>query len=189
VWAALTAGPGGAIVVQLTAADLLPGVHAEVVRHLPTPLPRIGPADENPNGWTYVNNRTFFWVDQASGQWAAVSGTVEAAGISVTVVAAPVNLVVDPGDGHPKITCPGPGTVVTKATYHPDIQGCAYAYQDSSAMAPNGESYPVTTSIVWHVTWSASTGEGGDLGYVSTTSDVRDLQVAEVQAVIVAQSG
>jgi hypothetical protein len=189
LWAALQARPNGAIVVRLSAADLLPGIHAEVIRHLPSPVPRIGPADEDPDGWTYVNNRTFFWVDQAAGQWAPVSGTVSAAGISVTVVAQPVNLVVDPGDGHPKVTCRGPGTAVTSATYRRDIQGCAYVYPNSSAMAANGRSYPVTTSIVWHVTWTASTGEGGDLGFVSTTSDIRDLQVAEVQAVIVTRTG
>ena len=44
----------------------------------------------------------------------------------------------------------------------------------------------MVASIVWHATWSASTGEGGDLGYLSTTSDVRDLAVAEIQALIVA---
>ena len=75
---------------------------------------------------------------------------------------------------------------VTKATYHPDIEGCSFIYRHSSATAPNGETFPVVASIVWHATWSASTGEGGDLGYLSTTSDVRDLAVAEIQALIVA---
>jgi hypothetical protein len=51
-------------------------------------------------------------------------------------------------------------------------------------MAPNGESFPVTVTIMWHATWSASNGQSGDLGYLSTTSATRDLQVAEVQAVI-----
>lgn len=51
-------------------------------------------------------------------------------------------------------------------------------------MAPNGQTWPVTVSIVWHVTWSATTGEGGDLGYVSTASAVRQLPVAEIQVVI-----
>ena len=27
----------------------------------------VGPADEDPDGWTYVQNRTFFWVDQGAG--------------------------------------------------------------------------------------------------------------------------
>jgi hypothetical protein len=52
-------------------------------------------------------------------------------------------------------------------------------------MAPNGETWPVTVSIVWHATWSANTGEGGDLGFVETTAPVRQLPVAEIQAVIV----
>ena len=51
-------------------------------------------------------------------------------------------------------------------------------------MSPNGQTWPVLVSIVWHATWSATTGEGGDLGYVTTTSAVRQLAVAEIQAVI-----
>jgi hypothetical protein len=186
VWSALRPGPDGTPIPQITAADLLPGVHAEVIRHLPTPLPRIGPADENPHGYAYVNNRTFFWIDQAQGQWAPVVATVSAAGITVTARAEPVTMVIDPGDGNPKVTCAGAGVAVTKTNWRPDIAGgCAYTYPNSSSMAPNGQTYPVTMSVVWHVTWSATTGEGGDLGYVSTTSDPRDLPVAEVQAIIV----
>jgi hypothetical protein len=189
VWSALRAGADGTPVPQITAADLLPGVHAEVIRHLPTPVPRIGPADENPHGWTYVNNRTFFWIDQAPGQWAPVVATVSAAGITVSATAEPRTIIVDPGDGSPKVTCAGAGVAVTKDTWRPEIPGgCAYVYPNSSAMAPNGETYPVTVGIVWHVTWSATTGEGGDLGYVSTTSEARDLAVAEVQAIIVPNS-
>ena len=162
-------------------------MHANwVVRRLPTPVPRITPADEDPNGWTYVQNRTFFWVDQGPGQWEPVSGTASAGTVAVTVQAAPVRLVVDPGDGSEPVVCDGAPTAVTKAAYHPDIEGCSYIYRHSSATAPNGETFPVVASIVWHATWSASTGEGGDLGYLSTASDVRDLAVAEIQALIVA---
>jgi hypothetical protein len=102
------------------------------------------------------------------------------------VRATPVRLVVDPGDGSEEVVCEGAPPPVTKATYHPDIEGCSYIYRHSSATAANGETFPVVASIVWHATWSASTGEGGDLGFLSTTSDVRDLAVAEVQALIVA---
>ena len=170
---------------QVRAADLLSAVHAQVVRSLPTPVVRVGPADEDPNGWTYVQHRTFFWVDQGPGQWESVSGSTSSGGISVTVRAVPERLVVNPGDGSDAIVCIGAPVAVTRATYDADIEGCAHRYLDSSAMAPNGATYPVIASIVWHATWSASTGEGGDLGYLSTTSDVRDLAVAEIQAVIV----
>ncbi len=177
----------GNLTPQVNARDLLTAIHAEVVRNLPTPVPRIGPADEDPNGWSYVQHRTFFWVDQAAGQWETVSGSTSAGGVSVTVQAVPERLVVNPGDGSDAIVCIGPQPAVTRATYRQDIEGCAHRYRNSSATAPNGETYPVVASIVWHASWSASTGEGGDLGYISTTSPVRDLAVAEIQSVIVDQ--
>jgi hypothetical protein len=185
-WRPLVADGSGNLVVQVSAQDLLPGARDRVVRRLPTPVPRIMPADEDANGFTYVQNRTFFWVEQRPGLWEPVSATASAGGISVTVQATPVRLVVDPGDGSEKVVCEGAPPPVTKATYHPDIEGCSFIYRHSSATAPNGETFPVVASIVWHATWTASTGEGGDLGYLSTTSDVRDLAVAEVQALIVA---
>ena len=85
----------------------------------------IGPADENPDGWTYVQNRTFFWVDEGPGQWDVVSGSTSAGGISVTVQAVPERLVVDPGDGSEAVVCDGAPPAVTKATYRPDIEGCS----------------------------------------------------------------
>ena len=185
-WRPLVPDGSGNLVVQMSAQDLLPGARDRVVRRLPTPELRVGPADEDPDGWTYVQNRTFFWVDQGAGQWETVSATASAGGISVNVQAEPVRLVVDPGDGSEAVVCEGAPTAVTKAAYHPDIEGCSFIYRHSSATAPNGETFPVVASIVWHATWSASTGQGGDLGYLSTTSDVRDLAVAEIQALIVA---
>ncbi|MET0579082.1 MAG: hypothetical protein ABW122_10520 [Ilumatobacteraceae bacterium] len=184
-WLTVTPDAVGTATPQIRATDLLPALQAQVIRQLPTPVPRIGPADEDDDGWTYVNNRTFFWIDQIPGQWDTVSGSTGVGGVSVTVQAVPTRLVVDPGDGAAPVVCDGVPTAVTKAAYFPAIQGCDYTYRNSSAMAPNGESYPVTATIVWHASWSASTGEGGDLGYVSTTSPVRDLQVAEIQSIIV----
>ena len=185
-WVTVVPDWSGNLVPQVRAIDLVGPLHAEVVRRLPTPELKVGPADEDPNGWTYVQNRTFFWVDQDAGQWETVSGSTSAAGITVTVQANPVRLVVNPGDGSEPVVCDGAPTAVTKAAYHSDIEGCSFVYRHSSATAPNGETFPVVFSIVWHATWSASTGEGGDLGYLSTTSDVRDLAVAEIQALIVA---
>jgi hypothetical protein len=185
-WVTVVPDSAGNLVPQVQAIDLVGSLHAEVVRRLPTPVPRITPADEDANGFTYVQNRTFFWVDHGAGQWDTVSGSTSAGGITVTVQASPVRLVVNPGDGNEALVCEGTPPAVTKAAYHPDIEGCSYIYRHSSATAPNGETFPVVASIVWHATWSASTGEGGDLGYLSTTSDVRDLAVAEVQALIVA---
>jgi hypothetical protein len=189
-WFDLVPDGAGGLALQVSATDLVPGAFAQVVRTLPTPALRVGPADENPDGFTYVSMPTFFWLDERAGQWAVVSGTASAGSVSVTVQAAPAQLVVDPGDGSDVVRCDRFRPVlrhdVGAATDLSTIPGtCSYRYVDSSSMAPNGQTWPVTGSIVWHATWSASTGEGGDLGYVTTTSDVRELPVAEVQAVIV----
>lgn len=181
-WLTMSAA-GGTLVPQVRAIDLVPALQARVTRQLPTPVARIGPADTNPNGWTFVQHPTFFWLDQRTGQWETVSATASAGSVSVTVSAEPVRLVVDPGDGSARVTCNGPPPAVTVQNYG-TVRGCAHSYRNSSAMAPNGESYPVTTSIVWHASWTANTGESGDLGFLSTTSPTRMLQVAEIQAIV-----
>ena len=78
--------PGPPIV---TPQDLVPGAFDSVERQLPTPVPVIAPADRNANGFAYVQNRTFFWVEQVPGQWATVTATAAVPGLSVTVTAVP----------------------------------------------------------------------------------------------------
>jgi len=167
----------------VTPAMLLPDLFASVERALPRPLPRIAPADTDPDGYAFVQNPVFFWVDQADGQWATVSGTASLPGLSVTVTAAPEELLVSTGDGG-SLSCPGAPPAFPAGADPMSFSGCGYTYTDSSAMAPNGATFPVTVSIVWHVTWNASNGESGDLGTLTTTSDTRELPVAEIQAIV-----
>jgi hypothetical protein len=168
----------------ITAADIVPGVWVSVQRQLPVPVPRIAPADFHPRGFTFVQNSTFFWVDQAQGQWAPVTGSASAGGITVAVQATPQRLIIDTGDGE-SVTCVGPQPAFVQGMKPSTFRGCEYTYHDSSAMAPNGETFPVTMTIEWSASWSASTGESGSLGVRRTTSLPRQLAVAEVQAVIV----
>jgi hypothetical protein len=102
----------------------------------------------------------------------------------VSVQATPQRLIIDTGDGQ-TLTCAGAPPAFVKGMDPTTFQGCAHIYRDSSAMAPNGATFPVTVTIEWSASWSASTGEGGDLGVRRTTSAVRQLAVAESQAVIV----
>lgn len=186
-WISLVPDGSGNLVVQITAADLVPGAYAQAVRALPTPIPRIGPADEDDRGQAIVQVPTFFWLDRRPGQWHTVSATASAGGITVTVAAEPVRLVVDPGDGTTPVRCDTFMPVLREQVRYdglPEQGACSHTYRDSSAMAPNGETWPVAISVVWHVTWTANTGEAGELGYVSTTAPTRDLPVAEIQAVI-----
>jgi len=183
-WVAVLA-QGGTFVPQPQPEDLLPELYERVVQQLPTPVPRIAPAEWLPQQWTYVHIPTFFWVDQSQGQWAPVVASASVPGLAVTAQAVPERLVVHPGDGGGDITCEGAPPAFVRGRDDPEtFQGCEHAYRDSSAMAPNGESYPVTVDVVWHASWTASNGESGDLGYVSTTSETRLLPVAEIQALV-----
>jgi hypothetical protein len=172
----------------ITAADIVPGVWVAVQRQLPTPVPRIAPADFDPDGFTFVQNSTFFWVDQVQGQWAPVTGSASAGGITVSVQATPLRLIVDTGDGE-SVTCEGPPPAFVEGTDPTTFRGCEHVYRKSSAMSANGHTFPVTMTIEWSASWSASTGEGGSLGARRTTSSPRQLAVAESLAVIVATGG
>ena len=128
--------------------------------------------------------KTFFWVDQAAGQWENVSATASLAGLSLTVTVVPELLVVTTGDGT-TLQCPGAPPPFPPGGDPDTFAGCGHVYEHSSATAPNGKTFPVTVAIVWHATWQASNGESGDLGSLTTTSAVRELPVAEIQAVVV----
>ena len=83
-----------------------------------------------------------------------------------------------------RVDCPGAPPALAPNSSPAGFDGCGHVYRDSSAMAPNGATFPVTVTIVWHATWQASNGTSGDLGRLSTTSTPRDLPVAEIQAVV-----
>ena len=183
-WVAVLA-QGGTFVPQPQPEDLLPELYERVVQQLPTPVPRIAPADWMPERWTYVHLPTFFWVDQSQGQWAPVEASASVPGLTVTARAVPERLVVHPGDGSGDITCEGAPPAFVQGRDDPEsFAGCEHAYRDSSAMAASGDAFPVTVDVIWHATWSASNGESGDLGTVSTTSETRLLPVAEIQALV-----
>jgi hypothetical protein len=166
-----------------TSASLLPDVFDSVRRELPTPVPVIAPADRNPDGYAYVQFNTYFWVEQREGQWATVSATSSVPGLSLTVTAEPVRMLVDTGDGG-SVNCPGTPPALLPNSSPVGFRGCGYVYRNSSATAPNGQTFPVTVTVEWQVTWVASNGEAGDLGVLATTSAPRDLPVAEIQAVV-----
>ena len=89
-----------------TAGRCCPGVYDSVRRQLPEPVPVIAPADRNDDGFAYVQLHTYFWVEQRAGQWATVTATSSVPGLSLTVTAEPVRMVVDTGDGG-RVECAG----------------------------------------------------------------------------------
>ena len=157
---------------------------ARVEEMLPTPVLRINPADTHPQGLAFVQIETYFWVDQTVGQWAPVSATVSLRGLSLTLTATPQQLVIDTGDGN-VTTCDGAPPPYPASMPDDFPEGCGHTYTNSSAMAANGETFPVTGTIVWTTAWTASNGESGTLANLTTASVTRDIAVAEIQAIIV----
>ena len=183
-WVTVTPTSSGGLDPTVTPPDLIPLAWERAQRQLPTPVPRIAPADLAPDGFAFVQAKTFFWVDQAAGQWENVSATASLAGLSLTVTVVPELLVVTTGDGT-TLQCPGAPPPFPPGGDPDTFVGCGHVYEHSSATAANGKTFPVTVAIVWHATWQASNGESGDLGSLTTTSAVRELPVAEIQAVVV----
>jgi hypothetical protein len=178
-WRTLGDPPPGAPAV--TPRDLVPPAQDEVERKLPTPNWST-PADWDAGHFAYVQVPTYFWVDDAT--WSDVSARATAGAVWAEAVATPEKLVIDPGDGSAPVECIGQPPEYVRGTPTATFDGCDYVYRHSSAVAENGTSYPVTVSIVWHVTWTGSDGTSGDLGELTTTAEPRDLQVAEVQAIV-----
>ncbi|WP_238427990.1 hypothetical protein [Frankia nepalensis] len=159
----------------------VPGLRTSAVddvgRRLPLPVPVLSP--DLARGLV-VNVAT--WFAAPAGQWAPVTGTAEALGLSVSVTALPVELVFDPGDGTAPVSCAGPGATFDASAPPPAAApDCSYIYRDASTAAPNGRFWPASLSIRWSVTWTASDGQTGALDPLITTTPIEAV-VHEYQA-------
>lgn len=147
----------------------------EARRRLDLPLPQ--PA-LNPPGAQLVGVATWLWVD---GPWSPASATAAVGAVAATVTATPVQVVWSTGDGT-TTTCDAgtrydPGR--PPAGQH---SSCTHVFTRSSAALPGG-TYAVSATVTYEVTWSASTGAGGDLGPLSRSTTVA-VRVVEAQALI-----
>jgi len=127
-----------------------------------------------------VGAPTWLWV---AGGWAPRTAVASVPGVSVTVLAEPVRVSWDMGDGG-RLVCDGPGRPfdrrLPEAAQSTD---CSYAYPRSSAGQPEGQ-FVVTGTVTWRVSWSAAgAAGGGDLGEVTRSAAV-PLRVAEGQALV-----
>lgn len=126
-----------------------------------------------------VNLPVFLWIDPA--QWVPQSASATAGTVTSTVTATPKRVVWDMGNGD-AFSCEGPGKAYVPGV--PDEQqpsDCRYTYRRSSAREPN-ETFMVTTTLEWDVSWVAVGAPGG--GYLGTAqrSSTTAVRVAEVQA-------
>jgi hypothetical protein len=144
------------------------------ISRIPLPDINLNPGEERDQ---VVNVATWMWVDG----WAPISASASAGGVTVTVTASPTHVEWDMGDGT-VVDCAGPGAVYDESR-PADAQStdCSHTYRRSSASQAD-QRYRIAATSYWHVTWTASTGESGDLGVVGRTSSIR-VRVAEIQAV------
>lgn len=143
---------------------------------LDLPRPQIA---MNPPGDQLVGLPTWLWV---TGGWAPLSTSATIGGVTSTVTATPRYVDWDLGDG-PPLRCAGPGAAYDPAA-RPATQDsdCTHTFIHTSARLPGGRHH-VTASVTYAVAWAANTGEGADLGELTSESGV-DVRVVEVQAVI-----
>ncbi len=155
---------------------------AEAADSISLPQPDI---QMNPAAFSVVNLATWLWIDSAS--WRTYEATAAAGGVTATAIATPQTVTWNMGNGQ-SVVCAGPGT-----PYDPSASGeppsCSYAYRESSAEQtsvdgnPNDDSFLVTATISWSVTWSVlgSVG-GGTLPDLETHSTV-PIRVEQVESV------
>jgi len=158
--------------LQPTAANL-----AQVaLNRLAVPLPTVTtwPAS---GGTSLVNLPVWLHV----GNWAQLSASASTGGLTATVTAEPVRATWNMDED--TVTCAVAGAPYN-TSLSPDEQStdCSYTYRHSSGTRTDG-TFHATGTLVWHLRWSATNGQGGDLGEISRTTAFT-LRVEESQALV-----
>jgi hypothetical protein len=149
-------------------------VYAEVPLVPPTPH-TSPPADAE----QLVGFPVWFWID--GNAWRSFDAHAGVSGVTVTVVAKPKQVVWNLGDGT-TLDCHGPGTAWDAGGGTRQHSSCTHIYEHVSTGRSGGR-YHASVTVVWTVSWSASTGQSGTLPNASRTSGF-SLLVTERQAVI-----
>ncbi|MEV8504485.1 hypothetical protein AB0368_06590 [Actinoplanes sp. NPDC051475] len=128
----------------------------------------------NPQTETWVHLPV--WLAIPNG-WQPQSATASVPGMSVTATARPEKVTFDMGDGT-SVVCTGPGTVYRPGVHDPESSSpdCGTTYRTPA------ESYRITATVSWSVTWAGG-GESGTLEGLSSSGSTT-MRVAESQAVI-----
>ena len=139
-----------------------------------------------PDGTTKVNLPTWAWLNAAKFKPVAVTASVPLLGISATTTAEPVSLTLKPGTDD-AITYPASG----QCAIHDGQIGEPYAKGKADETPPCGVkylrssgdgSYKLQATTTWKISWTSTTGQGGDLPDGTFGAD-QDVVVQEIQAV------
>ena len=159
---AIATGPTAAALAEIAANSL----------SVPAPGVRTWPA----GGVGLVNLPVWLRVDN----WDRQDASASAGGLTATVEAVPVRSVwtLD-GD---TVVCTDAGTVWSPSD-DPAGSSCSYTFGHSSGAEPGGR-FEVRVSVVWRLRWSATDGQVGDLGEVTSPASVFAVRVEESQALV-----
>lgn len=131
--------------------------------------------------FTYVGLWTYYWTDPAT--WRPLTATASAAGLTATVIATPISLSFDPGDGSGSQSCTGPGRPWAESDGNdaPSDGACGYRY---SRVTGPGYGHPITSTqtIHWNITWTGTGNSGGEIPGLSTSTSGQ-LNVLQIKTV------
>lgn len=164
--------------IPLPAPEPDAGALAQVaLNRLAVPLPAVTtwPAS---GGTSLVNLPVWLHV----GNWTQLTASASAGGLTATITAEPMRSDWDMDEG---VTSCGIAGSTYDSSLSSDAQstGCSFTYRHSSGVRADG-TYHATGTLVWHLRWAATNGQGGDLGEISRTSAFT-LRVEESQALVV----
>ncbi|MEV6751782.1 hypothetical protein [Streptomyces sp. NPDC051214] len=151
---------------------------------LPVPGTEVKMAPEEA---TKVNLPTWAWLDRAKFKKVSVTASIPGSGLSATTTAEPVSLSIDPGtkdaETYPASgTCPIEdgkiGAPRAKGTPADTLPPCGVKYLRSSG----DDSYNLQATLTWKISWTSTTGEGGDLPAGEFGGD-QQVVVEEIQSI------
>ncbi|UQT58247.1 hypothetical protein M4V62_25950 [Streptomyces durmitorensis] len=151
---------------------------------LPVPSTEITMA---PEGTTKVNLPTWVWLDKAKFKKVSVTASIPGSGLSATATAEPMSLSIKPGTADAE-TYPASGECPiedgkigeprAKGTPADTLPPCGVQYLRSSG----DDSYNLQATVTWKISWTSTTGEGGDLPAGEFGAD-QPVAVEEVQSI------
>ena len=146
------------------ARDLAEQAFAQL--HVTPPAARSNPA----NNLAVINIPTWYWIDN----WTPLTSSATAAGVTATVTATPTDVTWNPGDGSNPIVCDGPGVA-----YDLDRKARQQSTDCSFTYTTKAGKFTITATQRWTVTYTATNGQSGNLGDVTSTNttpiDVHEL--------------
>ncbi|GGQ24296.1 hypothetical protein GCM10010279_35250 [Streptomyces mutabilis] len=163
----------------ITAETLAQLAYAEI--RVPSTEVELAPADT-----TKVNLPTWAWLDTAEFKPVFATASVPLLGLSATTTAEPVSLEITPG-ADDAVTYPAAGQCDIRdgRIGEPYAKGkadetppCGVTYLRSSGDG----SYKLQATVTWKISWTSTTGQGGDLPDGQFGAD-QDVVVQEIQAV------